>query len=302
MPVLASAPLKLLLFGEHAAVYGYPALGIPLPWKIAVSVAQAKSFTWDVEKKYQQQLNIFTSKIYQVFPELGCQPLCIRINAEAPIGIGFGSSGALCTAITRAIFRLMHRSANNQEVWQRAHLLEAHFHKKPSGVDTGLAVWERCGYFANQKMGLPSFKSLPSFSTPLIVGALPRSKNTGELISDLHNRLKENPSLRSSLSELGNISEEAQNSLEDPFLFGLLANQAQQHLSMLNLSTPELDFLLENAIGLGAIGGKLSGAGGGGAFYIVCSNDKNAIDIAHALEGLVEYSKKPVVIPVVFQN
>lgn len=289
MPAIGSAPTKLLLFGDHAAVYGYPALGIPLPWKLTVTLFPSSKMEWDIAPKYLEQLDPILSKIQEIFPELH-STYRILVESDAPIGMGFGSSGALCVALTRAIFSELGLEPTTEDIWNRAHQLETYFHSSPSGVDTGISTWESGGYFAKNGDLLPSFQPLIPINTPLVIGAIPRQGNTGSLVSDLRERLTNSKSLMEHIKQLGAIAEKAPNVLNSPEQFGVLANQAHHHLVELGLSTPELDQILEDGIAMGALGGKVSGAGGGGAFFFVCPSKEIANIIkenSHNLKLLV---------------
>ena len=282
MPALGSAPTKLLLFGEHAAVYGYPALGIPLPWKLHVSLSKSKRMEWEIAPKYHSQLNPILENLNSIFPEIESH-FRISVKSDAPIGMGFGSSGALCVALTRAISTDLKLKLTNQEIWLRAHLLETHFHAHPSGVDTGISTWEQESYFLKNRGALPDYHPIQPVKTPLIVGAFSRLQNTAQLVSSLKERIAHSPELMEYIKELGTIAKNASTILNNAQQFADLANQAQSLLKKLGLSSPELDQVLARGIECGALGGKLSGAGGGGAYYLVCADILSAEQVLSRL-------------------
>ncbi len=285
MSLVGEAPGKLLLFGEHAAVYGYPAVGIPLPWRLKVTLTQ----TLETDPLFHSLLD--------VFPELRKDsPLQIKIDSEIPIGVGFGSSGALCVALARAL----RPNGLDQEIWEKAHQLEKKFHSIPSGIDTGISVMEAPCFFKGDGAHLPSCEKIQPLKVPLLMGSVPRVSNTGELVRNLAQQLKTNPKIQTHIQSLGNIAKQSMDCFDDPQQFATLANQAHQHLQNLHLSNPELDEVLIKAKELGALGGKLSGAGGGGAFFIVCPNKELANKIKNRFEkedssfNLKEWSVKSV--------
>ncbi|CCB91559.1 putative mevalonate kinase [Waddlia chondrophila 2032/99] len=285
MSAVGSASAKLLLFGEHSAVYGFPALGIPLPWKTTVKLVRAENMQWKVAPRYLPRLNPLLSKLPEIFPELhSLSPLEIIVHSETPIGVGFGSSGALCVALTRAVFSQIGQHAQAKEIWSRAHALEAYFHTNPSGIDTGISTMEQGGYLQKKGSILPSFQPFKKKLPCLIVGAFPRSMNTSDLVSGLRQKMETAFEPMEHIEHLGEIAKLSLDQLDCPATFGELATLAHVHLKALGISIPELDSLLEKALTLGACGGKLSGSGGGGAFYIVCENRNSAEKIIRQLE------------------
>ncbi len=282
MAAVGSAPTKLLLFGEHSAVYGFPAVGIPLSWRITVTLKDADRFCWKIDSSHLSRLNPILPRLTRIFPEIKT-PFEIAVHSDAPIGVGFGSSGALCVAIARAVFAKIGHEPTTEEVWTRAHALESHFHNNPSGVDTGISTMEQAGFLKKDGGSLPSFQQLNKKLPCLIIGAFPRCSNTGNLISGLRHKLETEPQSIRHIEELGRIAEESIAVMDNPMKFGELANMAHNHLKTLGLSTPELDRFLKTAISHGAFGGKLSGAGGGGAFYLACENSQSAKEIIQNL-------------------
>lgn len=244
---------KLLLFGEHAVVYGYPAVGIPLPLKLRVHIQPTEKSHWDLpspDNKLLELLNLID------------KPLKISIDSEIPIGSGFGSSGALCVALARAL----HPTLPPEKIWAKAHHYEKVFHNSPSGIDTAISTFEMPCLFQNQKW---TFLAKPQCS--LVVGSLPRQGDTRELIRKVADSQRTDE-----IKKMGTIASQSIHAFNSPENFGQLATQAHGILRKLELSTPEMENLLEHSIKWGSLGGKMSGAGGGGAFFLVAKNPENA--------------------------
>lgn len=312
--ITTTAPAKLILFGEHAAVYGYPAIGFPLPWKLSLSLAPCQKINWEfsnLNQKQTKQLDDLTQHLQVVFPELKkTTPIKIALSSETPIGIGMGSSGALCTALSKALFKYLNLDnkfpselETKHAMWRYAHELEKIFHGTPSGIDTGISTFALPCYFKGKKDGLPEFFPLKKRPLSLVIGALPRTSDTKTLV----NRLKsEKENIESQISHLGAISSKAiQCFLYKPLQFekeiGLLANQAHHILATLGFSTPQLDQMLNAGISLGALGGKLSGAGSGGTYFLVSENPNHAQHLAEnlkksALENSIHHVFQPTAI------
>lgn len=294
-PREASAHAKLLLFGEHAAVHGYPAVGCALPWSLEVAHAPDPAALWRLEgirTEDEPALLLLIGRIAQRMDLLGLPrpaPGHLRISSSIPSGAGFGSSGALCAALARVFYP----SATAEEHWETAHDGEAVFHGRPSGIDTGLALEKGLLAFWPRPPRLPRCQFLSGFPMTLVVGAVRRQTGARALIEDLGARLRSgDPTAKGLLTQLGVLAEKAIGLLDtssSDFLIGqigrsvshiqtlaFLASKAQENLRALGLSTKELDEVLELGMRQGALGGKLSGAGGGGAFFLVYEDRRAA--------------------------
>lgn len=288
------APGKLLLFGEHAAVFGYPAVGIALPLGLSLTASRASEFSillatppTEHHKTDAEGLRAFAAHLRSTYPAV--EPAHFSVDSDLPISSGFGSSAALCTALAR----WAEPNARSAHIWERAHALERFFHGTPSGIDTGLATYGGVQAFHfDQPHVLPRTESLPANYPPLVVGSIPRTRSTRELVAMVRKRRESAPTATTAVLErLGTLSERAIQVLagtaadETPSdrKLGALAQEAQVYLDELGVATPALNTILSHGIRAGARGGKLSGAGGGGAFYLVCATEEEATAVAEAI-------------------
>ena len=136
---------KLLLFGEHAAVYGHPALGISLPWTAG---AEDHPRCRRRPRRFAPGHRATPGAAGASSPRCSpCRHLhaVVEIRSQIPIGLGFGSSAALCVAAERAPDeRRVRRRPGAAAVWRTAPMnRERVFHGTPSGADTGLAASSR---------------------------------------------------------------------------------------------------------------------------------------------------------------
>lgn len=304
MRAIGKAQAKLILFGEHAAVYGHPAIGLALPQILSITLSPANKMQWttlNLEPKHTDKLNTLLQYLPNVFPEMSSKPpIEIGIEAESPIGVGLGSSGALCVALTRSLFSYLslERKYETEKdklfaVWKYAHELEKVFHHTPSGIDTALSTFGQLCYFKGQENNLPKYHPMIEKKIPIVIGALPRNSDTGSLVTNLRNKKDKNSTVKNQVNELGKIATEAIEVITmqhtNVVEIGRLANTAQQHLAALGLSTFALDEMIKVGLSLGATGGKLSGAGGGGAYYLVAQSEAHAKKMT---EGLNNHAKK----------
>jgi mevalonate kinase len=196
----------------------------------------------------------------------------------------------LCVALARAVLEHTESPGGSDatsEAWQLAHQAERIFHGTPSGIDTGLALHQGLFAFRPQPPGLPSIERLPSPRLWLVSAAVPREGDCRALIGGLAERMRVGDRrVRSAMDELGRIAHEAESLLRSAApgsLLGRSADAAMAILRGIGLSTPGLEALLAAGRRAGASGGKLSGAGGGGAFYLVAENRELADRVALAV-------------------
>lgn len=299
---------KLLLFGEHAAVYGYPALGMALPWSTRVYLEETEGSEWELPRLLPEEnrhLRDLLALVWEMFPilhKLG--PMRMRIDSDIPSSMGFGSSAALCVAFAKAVVsvvagkvlpvklvRELERSIDF--VWRLANRAERLFHGKPSGIDTGLSLLGNMQAFRFSGKELPKTRTLAAAPLYLVAGAIPRQGNTKQLVGKLGEEMRSgNKAVRRSIRELGELATGATRLLRKgkkdiPQKLGSLADDAHRTLAGLGLSSPQMDMLLEEGRLAGGSGGKLSGAGGGGAFYLVAPDEETALTIAAALRRTI---------------
>jgi len=268
---------KLLLFGEHAAVYGYPAVGRSLPWSLTVTSSPAPS--WELPGLDQQKsmVGALVERLEYLALEAGGPPLepgRLKICADVPVGSGFGSSAALCAALVNLWFP--DRSAADRDwlAWRGEQL----FHGTPSGIDTALALRE--GWWALDASKSPAAaSSLPDPGLVLVVGAVVRERTTKFLVADLAQRRERDPAAAKAVESLGEISASAVAAMagrQTEALFPLVV-QAREALCALGLETTALRVAIDEGLSCpGGLAGKLSGAGGGGAFFLAFETRETA--------------------------
>jgi mevalonate kinase len=115
----------------------------------------------------------------------------------------------------------------------------------------------------------------------VVVGAVPRERNTRDLVSQVRHQVETNHRRTLGiLEQLGHLALWSDAINDAPAVMGKRANEAHTLLQSLGLSTPPLDRGLQTGLSAGAYGGKLSGAGGGGAFILFCENLASANRVA----------------------
>jgi mevalonate kinase len=206
--------------------------------------------------------------------------------------LGFGSSAALCVAFARA---LAGDGGEPERIWSVAHRAERFFHGRPSGIDTGLSLLGGLRCFGPSRQALPETRLLRGAPLHLVVGAVPRRKSTASLVGEVGARLGAGARETAGLvEELGAIASraielmEARGPDDEAALgeLGALLGAAHVALGRLGLGDPAIDLLIRAGMELGAVGGKQSGSGSGGAFFLLFRSREAASSAALALADL----------------
>ena len=273
----AAACGKVILLGEHAVVYGVPAIvaGIDRGAK-AVATRRASgpselslggdTFAADPEGK-DDRARAFAA-LLAVEPALG--PVSVEARSDLPAGGGLGSSAALAVAISRAAEALAVRTGESVEarearVLERAAAWERVFHGNPSGVDAMAAARGGCFRFQRGEEVRPI---APRADLVVCVGSTGKPSSTREtvgLIASLRARRPE--VVDRSIEAIGVLVKNATLAIEagDLRAVGSFMDLNQMLLTGLWVSTADLDYMCELARGAGALGAKLTGGGGGGS-------------------------------------
>lgn len=282
---VAQARAKLLLFGEHAAVYGHPAVGLSLPWPLTVVHTPGPRWELPGLGNHEPVVRSLLDRFGELAAAEGLDspsPGRLEFSTAIPLASGFGSSGALCACLTNLFFPTLPLTRRDRVAW----LAEGLFHGTPSGIDTALALRE--GWWLLDASTRPvTATALADPGLVLVVGAVVRDSTTKALVGGLAARHAAGEALvGDTIEALGAISRSAAVQL-DAGGQGLpvLVTRAREGLRALGLETPTLSTVLEAGLGCpGALAGKLSGAGGGGAFFVLFET----VETARAALGPIE--------------
>ena len=275
--VKASAPGKIILFGEHAVVYGRPALAVPVTQVHAdVEVQEtSRAGIWidAPDINLHAELNTLPSDhpiasvIHNFFFLSRVSPvplLDIKITSTIPVASGLGSGAAVTVALVRALSSHLNYSVTDEEVNTFAYEIEKLHHGTPSGIDNTVVTYARPVYFIKGQP-IKIFHVGQPFT--IVIGDTGVVAPTKESVADVR-RLWMNDKARweSVFDKIGEISFTARRAIEAgrSEMLGELMNENHILLQKLTVSSPELDRLVEAARDAGALGAKLSGGGRGG--------------------------------------
>lgn len=273
----ASAPGKIILFGEHAVVYGRPALAVPVAQvRVTVEVwpsdfrgvwIESPAIRLKAELKTLPHDDPVASTIRIIFASLGVDPypnLNIHIASTIPVASGLGSGAAVSVALIRALSSYLARPASDEDVSRLAFQIEKLYHGTPSGIDNTVITYAKPVYF---RRGSPIETFKPRESFTIVIGDTGIPAPTKQSVADVH-ALWEKDRARwdGYFTQIGQIASEARHAIEFGKItaLGKLMDRNHELLRQMTVSSPELDRLVAAAHKAGALGAKLSGGGRGG--------------------------------------
>lgn len=268
----ASACGKIILFGEHAVVYGEPAIAVPISsLRASVEMTDAPAFelvTPDITSYVDlAPLDHPLMPVFSIITQsLGISlPLAqFSIRSDIPVASGLGSGAAISAAIVRACIAYAGLNLTLEEINAIVYQTEKIHHGTPSGIDNTVIVYEKPVYFVSGQPIQPIQNHTPFDLLIADTGILAPTRIS---VGDVRKLRESHPeSTNLTISQIGQIVQQASTAMRDGdiHLLGELMNRNHALLVDLTVSSPELDRLVAAALQAGAIGAKLSGGGRGG--------------------------------------
>lgn len=307
MRVKASAPGKVILFGEHSVVYRGSAVVLAIDRRVQVSAEPREDERLFVEAPRLSLSGIFEKGRYS--PIIGgaegeekLKPIWVAveeamerigrrigvnlsITSELPVSVGLGSSAATAVATAAAVGEILDGGLSLEEVSSTAYEAERAVHGTPSGIDNTIATYGG-GLVYERGKDMERLEDLGDL--PFVIGNTGRTRSTGKLVAGVRElRERHRVVVDSIIDAIGHIARLGRDALLDGDLrrVGELMNMNHGLLSALSVSSPELDRLMHAALGAGALGAKLTGAGGGGCMIALAMSDR-----LDAVAGAIEAS------------
>lgn len=297
---IAYAPGKVILCGEHAVVYGRPAIAVPVSEVQAQAhIAPARPGQGiliaapDLDRRFALQAAPDDEPLARIvrltLAALGltAEPdLTITVSSTVPVARGMGSGAAVSTAIVRALAAHHNRFLASRAISDLVFQTEVIYHGTPSGIDNTVVAFEKPVFFVKDQ-GWEIF--WPGCSFLLAVADTGIASPTREVVGDLRRRTQAEPARYEPLFDrAGEIALAARRAIErgEIALLGELLNENHTLLQHMDVSCLELDRLVTAACQGGALGAKLSGAGrGGNMIALVTEETRGHVDLALRLAG-----------------
>lgn len=309
MPALSSsAPGKVILFGEHAVVYGQPAIAVPVTEVAAKAIitpdpAAAPGSIHITAPQINLEANLsdlpaadpLAAAIRSTLDALNIkQPPAfkLRVTSTIPVAGGLGSGAAVSVAIIRAVSAFLGHPLPDDQVSAIAFEVEKLHHGTPSGIDNTVITYNKSIYYVKDKP-IETISIAKPFT--LVIADTGISTPTKETVADVRDAWEGDPESYNNIFEtIGYLASAARKSIEQGTneALGPLMNTNHQLLQQLNVSSPELDKLALAARNAGAFGAKLSGGGRGGNIIALspegrAAEIKTALDVAGAKSAFI---------------
>ena len=304
----AFAPGKCILFGEHAVVFGHPAVAVAIDQGVTVEIEESNQ--WALEgSMFDPSRHPHITHIIQNVYEYSGPPLNIDVKSSLFSAAGMGSSAALSNAFGAA----MHLQLSPEEdldpirMAKLAHSAEATAQKgRASPTDTATSALGGCVVVSGSTVPGTRHVFDTSLQTPegkrdwavnvvdmpdeirdawLVIGYSGVGSPTGRMVAKVAKLISDKPEMEQEMMEISNITTAGLTALSAGNLeaLGMAMNACHAKLQNLQVSSPKLDRMVE-AARPHSLGAKLTGAGGGGCM-VALTHDPNRVEQAIEVAG-----------------
>ncbi|MGB9740779.1 MAG: mevalonate kinase [Candidatus Bathyarchaeia archaeon] len=315
MGVTASAPAKIILLGEHFVVYGEPAIVLAID-KRAYAKAEIRqdkrlgirSVNLNLSGYYENEnfkveygdareaklkfepIRLAVEKLLEKCGEkVG---LDIEINSTVPVAAGLGSSAAVVAAVTAAVSALLNMKMSKEEIFRVTYDAERVVHGTPSGIDPAISTFGGTLLFQIDT----EFKPLEiKIDIPLVIGDTGVARSTRTQVERVRELREKYPQvIEPIMLSAREIVLRALEALGEGDLetVGELMNINHALLCSVGVSDESLEWLINAARKAGALGAKLTGAGGGGCMIALAKNEK----LNQVMEAIQRVGGRPFIV------
>jgi mevalonate kinase len=286
---MARAFGKVILLGEHAVVYGVPALSVGISRGAHARAVPSERSTLRIGERSAElgDGSEIARGLEALLGALDARELAIEVNLELPAGCGLGASAAIGVASARAVLELTEPTVTPsfERVFGAAMAWEQVFHGNPSGVDAAAST--RGGCIQYSKSAGVELVALGR-ALPLVIAVAGPPASTREMVESVARLKERRPEIvQKTLDGILSLVKNARLCLEsgDSPGLGQLMNLNQMLLSGLHVSTEGIERACALARDAGALGAKLTGAGGGGSVVALADLDPEPVLRAWRNEG-----------------
>ncbi len=286
--IRTSAPGKLMLFGEHSVVFGHPCIVTAVDRRLSITIEEngeelfvldapdlgLRAYSKNIKDLGNQDLPkevSFIENCYKFFLEKYPQKKTIHVCSqnEFKSSYGLGSSSASTVAFAKALSEFYEVPMTNDQLFQLCYKTVLEVQGVASGFDIAAAIWGGTIYFTPLNANTKNHKLIEQIeleSLPFLVGYTGIKADTATLVRMVQNLANQHQDFTTDIfTKITLLVQQAKRSLksQDWTHLGSLMDQNQNLLRQLRVSSIELENLIVASKAAGAMGAKLSGAGGG---------------------------------------
>jgi len=287
--VVVSAPGKLHLSGEHAVVYGKPALIASVSQRLTVTiqvVSRQSSVVRNISKIRQgdDYINEVVKLVENRF-NTQIKNINLEIKSKIPVGAGMGSSAALAVSLVGALLAWLNKPWNLSLINELAYEAEKFKHVNSSGSDPTIATFGGLLWYRKELDFLKSFLVLsfkiPASFAPFVLVQTGRAETTGDLVSFVGKLKQQKPkAINEAFNEIEQITKGMTQAIHDEneTNFRKLIKLNQRLLEKIGVVSELTKKFIGDVENVGGAA-KISGAGGrkSGSGIVICSHDRPQI-------------------------
>jgi len=319
MKAYATAPAKTILLGEHFVVLGEQAIAMAISLNSEVNVDRRGDSSIYIRSLSLNMSGTFKNDKFKLerggeeagsvleplkmVAEAVCQHVKyhntgfnIEIDSKIPVAVGLGSSAATAVSTIAAVAESLEVKLRREEICDLAFVPERRIHEKPSGIDQTTSTY---GGVILYKPGRGFASISMRHQLPIVVGNSGKVRSTGEQVAKVRKLLEERRDFVTHLGKKADeLSTKAVDAIRDGDLrtLGELMTSNHEILRKIGVSSQSLDNLVQVSMKAGALGAKLTGAGGGGCIVALTEKDAeqavaNAIQKSGGKAYIVEMDK-----------
>jgi mevalonate kinase len=296
---MARASSKVILLGEHAVVYDSSAIaaGLGLGATASAELTPSAAITVNELRTSTGDGSDLSAAWDALRSDLKAPSLRATVHLEVPPGCGLGASATIGVAAARAALDVTdplpgtdEPPARTDRVVRAALAWERIFHGNPSGIDPWTAALGGCVVFS-RSAGVQPLELARKLELVIAIAGPPAS--TRAMVERVASFRAEHPQRAdAALEGIADLVRSARDALGigDRAHLGELLNENHRWLTTLGVSTSEIDSACSVARAAGALGAKLTGAGGGGAVLALAAEDPAPVLAAWRRQGLSAFS------------
>ena len=288
---------KAILFNEHFVVYGVPSIVSAIgKYTVAKIEPYEKSGTKlednrkatpnYKEDKIEQQKDSLNRILKKMNIDVSKKGIKITLDGNLYCASGIGASAASCVAIARALSDYFDLNLSDDEINDIAYEGEKGYHGTPSGVDNTASTYGGLIWFQKGENNVIERIPIPN-QIEIVIGNTDKVADTIAAVAGVRERKEKNSEkYKEIFARAENITYLAKRALqeEDYEEVGKLMNESHKLLQQIEVSSRELDFLVDVARDNGALGAKLTGGGLGGNMIALTPGKELQDQVANAIE------------------